>query len=128
MTGSAVFGRRLVENHCLRSNYSRELMTLGAPHILVRTPQREFRALLMIEKRRLPLHAVMTLRAARYFCLGELFSVNVFMAVLALCRRPLEIHIEEVGLKVRRFMTVDARRRPMRSKQGELRLRVIEAG
>lgn len=128
MTGGAIFRRRLIENHRLRPDNSRELMTLCTAHVVVRTPQREFRALLVIEERGLPLHAVVTLRAAGYVGFGELLPMYIFMAVLAQCRCLFEVHVEEIGFEVWRLMAVDAGCRSMRSEQGELRLRVIKAG
>lgn len=80
----------------------------------------------MIKKRRLPFHAVVALRTMRDVSLGELLAVDVFVAIFALRGRALEIHVQEPGFEIRRLMTVDARRRPVRSQQRELCLRMIK--
>lgn len=127
MAGGTIFRRRLVEEHCLSRHYFRQLMALGAVHILMSTAQRECSSFLVIEKRGLPLHAVVALGTARNVGYGELFPVDVFVAVLALCRRGLEVHVDQLGLKVWRFVAVDARRGTVRSQQHEVRLGVVEA-
>jgi hypothetical protein len=81
----------------------------------------------MVKERRLPLRAVVAFRAAGDIVLGELFAVNICMAVLTLRGRRLEIHIHQFGFQVRRFVTVDASCRSMRSKEWELRLRMIKS-
>ena len=58
----------------------------------------------------------------------ELFSVNVLVAVLALHRGDLEIHVDQLGFEVWRFVAVDARRRAMCAEQWELGLGMIESG
>lgn len=103
-------------------------MTFRASHVLVRSSQRELGALVMIELRRLPLHAGVAFRAMRHVGLGELLPVNVFVAVFALGRRRLEVRIDELGFEIRGFVAIDASRRPMRPQQRELGLRMIEAG
>lgn len=49
MAGSALFRRGLVEQNGLRAYGLRRFMTLNAADILVRSPQCERRALLVIE-------------------------------------------------------------------------------
>lgn len=70
----------------------------------------------------------MTFRALRIIPCGELPSVDVFVAVLAMRRRGPEVDIHQLGFKVRRLVTIDASCRPMRPQQGKFRLGVIEAG
>jgi len=123
----AIFGRGLVEHNSLSANYLRQLMTLRAADVLMGAPQRKSRPLLMIEQRRLPLHAVVAFGAARHLHLGELFAMDVLMAVLALCRSGLEVHVHQLGLEVRRLVAINARRRPMGTQQSELCFGVIEA-
>jgi len=53
--------------------------------------------------------------------------VDVFVAVLALRRRGLEVDIHQLGFKVWRLVAIDAGRSAMRAEQNELRLGMIEA-
>ncbi len=114
MTGRAIPRGWLVEQNRLGADNSRQLVALRAAHILMRTSQRKLRSLVMIEERRLPFHAVVTLRATGHIRFRELLSVDVLMAVLALCRRSFEIHIKKIGFQVGRLVAVHARRRAMR--------------
>jgi len=68
-----------------------------------------------------------TFRAARNISCGELLSVNVFVAVLALRGSGLEVDIHQLGFKVWRLVAIDAGRGAMRAEQNELRLGMIEA-
>ena len=128
MTGGAILRRRLVEQNRLRRHHLRQFVALGTADILMSTAQRECSSLLVVEKRRLPLHAVVALGTARNVGYGELFPVDVFMAVLTLGRGRLEVNVDQLGFKIRRFVTVHARRRAVRSQQYKLRLGVVEAG
>lgn len=103
-------------------------MAVPAAHILVGAAQRELRSLLMVEKRRFPFCAAVALRAAGNVGFCELLAVDVFMAVFALGRGGFEIHVDQSGFEIRRFVAVHASGGAMRSKQREFRLRVIEAG
>jgi len=128
MTGGAILRRRLVEQNRLRRHHLRQFVALGTADILMSTAQGERSSLLVVEKRRLPLHAVVALGAAGNVGYGELFPMDVFMAVLALCRCGLEVHVDQLGFKIWRFVAVHARRRAVRSQQHEFRLGVVEAG
>ena len=127
MAGGAVLGRRLIEENGLSPYHSRLLMALGAAHILMGAAQRKRCSFLVVEERGLPLHAVVALGAARNVSHSELLAVNVFVTVLALCRCGLEVHVDQLGLKIWRPMTVDAGSCAVRSQQRELRLGVVEA-
>ena len=81
----------------------------------------------MIEQRGLPLHAGVAFGATRNVSRGELLSVNVLVAVLALCRRRLEVHIHELGFKVGRLVAIDTSRGTMRTQQDKLCPGVVEA-
>src|SRR5438045_1879913 len=61
VTSSAVFRRGLVEQNGFSVDDFGQLMALWAADILMRPAQRESGPLLVIEQRRLPLHAVVTL-------------------------------------------------------------------
>ena len=69
----------------------------------------------------------MTFRASRSIASSELLPVDVFVAVLALRRRGLEVDIHQLGFKVWRLVAIDAGRSAMRAEQNELRLGMIEA-
>jgi len=81
----------------------------------------------MIEERRLPFRAVVTLSAASDVRFGKLLAVDVLVAILALSRSSLEIDVDEAGLKVGRLVAIATGRRTMRSQQRKLRFRVIES-
>lgn len=127
MAGGAIFRRRLIEQNGLSRHHFGQLVALDAAYILMRPAQRECSSLLVVEKRRLPLHAVVALGTARNVGYGELFPVDVLMTVLALCRCGLEVHVDQLGLKIWRFVAVHARRRAVRTQQHEVRLGVVEA-
>jgi len=124
----AILRGGFVEQHGLVGDYFGHLVTLRAAYVLVRTAQRERGPLVMVKERRLPLHAVVALRAARDIRLSELLAVDVLVAVFALAGRCLEVHVHQFGLKVGRLVAIDAGRRAVRSEQGKLRLRMVEAG
>jgi len=82
----------------------------------------------VVKKGGLPLDAVVAFGAGGRFPFGELFSVDVLVAVLAQGRGSLEIHVKEIGFEVWRFVAVDAGRRPVCPEQGELGLGMVETG
>ena len=59
--------------------------------------------------------------------LGELATVDILVALLALLRSFLEVHIGHLGLEVRRLVAVNASDRAVSSHQWEGRGAVIEA-
>ena len=126
VAGRAVLGCRFVKKDRFGLHHLRQLVALAAAYVLVCAAQRKC-SLLVVEKRGFPLHAIVAFRAARDLSLGELFSVNVFVAILALGRRHLEIHVHQLGFKVRRLVAIDASRRTMGAKQWKLGLGVVEA-
>ena len=126
MAGRALLGCRFVEKDRFGGHHLGGFVTFAAANVLVCAAQRKC-GLLVVEKRWFPLHAVVAFRAARDLPLGELPSVDVFVAILALGRRHLEIHVHQLGFKVRRLVAIDASRRTMGAKQWKLGLRVVEA-
>lgn len=80
----------------------------------------------MIEQRGLPLSTVMATVTARIPLLGELLPVNILVAVLALSRGCLEIHVRQLGFQIGWLVAIRARRCTMRPNQRERRLGVIE--
>jgi hypothetical protein len=85
----------------------------------MRTAQGKVSSFLMVEERRFPLRAVMTLGTSSYVAFGELLSMDILMAVLALGRGGPEIGVEQFGLKVRGLVAIDAGRSAVRAHQGE---------
>lgn len=126
MAGGAIFRSGFVEENSLSGDNPCQFVTFGTAHVLVRPSEGKVRPFVMIEKRRLPLHAVVTFSAAGDIYPGKLISVDVFMAVLALHWSSLEVHVDQLGFKARRLMAIDAGRRTVCPKQRELCFRVIE--
>ena len=89
--------------------------------------QRKCSALIVIEQGRLPPHSAVTFHATRNIPGSELLSMDLFVAVLALRGRRLEIDIHQLGFKVRRLVAIDASYRAVRTEQRELGLGMIEA-
>lgn len=103
-------------------------MTIGAFHIRVHTLQRERRAAVVIEERRLPFVAVVAIGAECRVPFRELLPMRVLVALLALFGRGLEVHVHHRGLEVRRFVAIDAGGSAMCAQQWESRRRMIELG
>ena len=82
----------------------------------------------MVEQRRFPLRAVVTISAGGDAILGELLAMDFLMTVFALCRSRCKVCRNEFGLHVRRLVTIDACRSLVGANQGKVRFRVIEAG
>ena len=94
----------------------------------MRTLQRELRALVVVKERGLPLRGIVALRTGCDSVLFKLMSVNVLVAVFALRRRCLEVHIHQLGLQVGRPVAINAGRRPVRAQQRKRGFRMVEAG
>ena len=65
MAYRAILRCGLVKQDRLCGDYFRQLMAISAAHILMRPAQREGCALVVVEERRLPLHARVALGAVR---------------------------------------------------------------
>lgn len=129
MTGRAVFWRGFVEENGFVSDDFVQFVTISTLDVLVCAAQGEGGPLFVIEQRRLPFRAVVAVGAGGRAAFGdELLSVDVVVAVLALHGGGFEIHIDQLGFEVWRFVAVDARRGPMCSEQGKLGLGMIESG
>jgi len=126
VASGAILRRRFVKQDRLRPHHSGRLVAVAAAHILMGAAQRERRPLLVIKQRRFPFHAVVALRATCHIVMRELLPVHVLMAIFALHRSCLEIHIEQFRFQVRRLVAIDASRRAMRAQQSEFRLGMIE--
>ncbi len=124
----AILGCGLIEENSLRCDYLGHLVALRASHVLMRSSQWERRAFLVIEQRRLPLHAVVALGTSGYVGLRELLAVNVLVTLFTLHRRRFEIDVDQLGLKIRGLVAVFASCRTVRPKQRKLRLRMIKPG
>lgn len=128
MTVFAVLGGGLVEQHLLAFHVAEELMAVAAADVFVRSRQREGCALVMIEKRGLPLGGIVTVGAGgAALRLGKLTAMNVGMAFLALGRGLGEVHVDELHFQVRRTVAVDASYGAMGADESELGSVVIEA-
>ena len=127
MACRAVLRCGLVEEHGFGGNNSGQLVAPRAAHVLVRPAQRKFGPLLVVKQGRLPRHAGVALRAARDIPFGELLSVDVLVAVLALRRRGLEVHIHQLSFKIGGLVAINASRSAVRAEQRKLCLRMVEA-
>lgn len=114
MAGRTILRRWFIEQNGLFGNHFRQLVTIAAADILVSSLQGKGR-FLVIECGGLPLHAVVTLGATGHVRFGELLPMDILMALFALQGRCSEVHVDELGLKVWRFVTVAASRGLMRA-------------
>lgn len=128
MAGRAVLGSGFIEENRLVGYDFGQFVTVGAPDVLVGTAQGEGGPLLVIKQRGPPFRAVVAVGAGGSFPFGKLLSVNVLVAVLAKGWGRLEIHVDQLGFEVWRFVAVDAGRRPVCPEQGELGLGMVEGG
>jgi len=128
MAGNAILRRGFVEEHGFGIHSLRQLVTVATLNVLMSAAQREHGSLLVVEERRLPLHAVVAVSTGCGVSLGELLSMNVFMAILAQQRCGFEIDIDELGFEVRWLVTIDAGGRTMSPEQRELCFRMVESG
>ena len=119
MAGRAFLWGRLVEEHRLPFDFPPKLVAAFAAHVAVNSLQCEGRPLVMIEQGRLPLLAVVALGARCGGPLGKLFAVDVFVAVFALSRRRLEVHVGQARLHVGGLVAIDAGGCPVGSDQRE---------
>ena len=124
MAGIAGCGCRLVKEHQVAANGLPEGVASRAGDILMAALERECR-LLVIEKRRLPLVAVVAggaVAAAR----PKLVSVGVLVALAASDRSALELNVQQGEFHVRRLVAIDAGHGTMRALQREFRPLVVE--
>ena len=127
MAGRTVLGRRFIEKNLLGANLLEQLVTVAALYVLVSAAPGEGGPLFMIEQRRLPFHAVVAVGTRRRFSFGELLTVDVFVTILADGRCGLEIHVDQLGFKIRRLVTVDTTGRQVGAKQGKFGLGMVES-
>lgn len=127
MAGFTFFRCGFVEENRLAGDELRELVTISAANILVRAAQWKIRPPIVIEKRGSPLYGVVAVGAVGDFALGKLLAVNVLVAIFALRRRCLEIHVDQLSLQVRRLVAVCAGGGAVGAQQRERSPRVIEA-
>lgn len=128
MTGGTFLGRRFVEQDALAGNLPHQFVAAIAAHIAVFTLQWERSALTVVEKRWLPLRAVVAIPAPRDLVLCKLLAVDVFVTAFTLSRGSLEVYIGQPSLLVWRFVAVHARGCTMSANQRESGCRMIEAG
>ena len=101
-------------------------MAAGTNNVFVNAFERETGALVVVKERRSPLGRVVTFCARGRARFGELLAMNVLVTLLTLPGRRFEIHVNQGGFKIWRFVAIDTRRSSMRSQQGERGFRVIE--
>ncbi len=98
-----------------------------AAHVLVPAFQRKAGTRLMIEQRWFPLQTVVTIGTRSDLgAVSKLGAVGIFVALLTLAGRRLEIRLHQLGTQVRRLVAINARGSAMRAQQGERRFGVIE--
>ena len=106
-----------VKEDLLAVYLAEKLVAAGAGDIAVLAFQGELSPLVVIEERRLPFGrvvAVSTWYDLARIELRELPAVDILMALLALLRRLLEVHIDELGFQIWRLVAIDAGDRAMR--------------
>jgi len=123
----AVFRSGLIEEDGFSDDNPRQLVAFRTAHVLMRATQREFGPLVVIKERWLPLVAVVTFNALRDTSLGELFPVNIFVAVLALGGSGFEVHIDQLRFQTWRLVAIDAGCHTVCAEQREPGLGVIES-
>ena len=128
MTGGAFRRSRFVEKNILCVEQAYLLVTGFTTNVAMHALQREAGEFVVIEKRGLPLGAVVTVDAGRNPGLGELLSVWILVALLTLLWCRLEVHMEKPGLEIRGLVAVDAGGSFVCTEQGKVRLRMIKAG
>ena len=126
MAGGTVFRSRLVEKYILALDLAGQRVAALAAHIVMHPQQRELSALVMIKQRRLPLRAVVALRAIRHSVFRELLAVNIFMAFLTPRGCGLEIHVDQPVFQVGWPMAVHAGGGAMDADQREGGIRMVE--
>ena len=118
---------RLVEDHRLAFHFVRQLVTVQARHVAVRTIERISCSLVMVKLRWFPAHGVMATRAVGCFRPGgKLVRMDVLMASGAQLWRGCEINVLQSQPQSRRAMAVNACDRAVRAGQGKFRRRMIE--
>lgn len=128
MAGSARFWRGLIKQNRFPGHDLNILVAGFAAYVLVRSLQREACSTFMIEKRRFPFQAVMTIGAFCHFaCTGELRAVDVLMTQFAFGGSRLKVRIHQFRPHIRWFVAVNAGCPPMCAQQRKYRLRVIKA-
>lgn len=90
VTCRAFFRRRPIEKNLFVLNSLEQSVTTFAAYVLVHTLQRQ-RGTAVIEQRWLPLVGVVAIGTVRTGSLGELPGMNIFVTVLADCRRGMEV-------------------------------------
>lgn len=87
MAGGAFLRGGLIKKDRFRVHFTDELMASGAAHVAMSSLQRKIRALVVIEKRGLPLGAIVASHAGGHSGFRELTTVNVLVAFFANSRR-----------------------------------------
>jgi hypothetical protein len=120
----ARFCGRLIEQNQFPLNFALQGMALRAGHGLVTASEGELGALVVIEGRRRPSLNGVAIRAWGNPVLGgELSSMRVGVAGIAVLRRSLELDVMSAG---KRLVAIGASDHAMRSDQVEFRLRMVE--
>ena len=123
-------GSGSVEQDLLSIDVAEQFVTSRACDVAVLSLQGECRASVVIKQGRLPLGRIVAVAALGHLVgveLDELPSVHIFVAVFTLFWRLLEVHVNQLGLEVRRFVAVDAGYCAVRSSQRERRGVVVES-
>lgn len=128
MARCAILRSGLVEEYGLSFDQAGQGMAPLTAHVTVHPLQRELSAGVMVEERRLPLRAVVAVGAGGHAILCELLAVDIFVALLALGRRGLEIHIDQGGFQIGRLVAVHAGGGAMGPDQWEGSPGMVEVG
>ena len=116
--------RLFVDNHGLGFDHARLLMAFVASHACMSALQGEMRPGVMVESGGHPALRIVAVPTRCFPGLGELAVMGVFMTIFANLRRVLEL---DFLLARGHLVTITALGGAMRSEQGELGFRMVEA-
>lgn len=127
VTRFAFTGSWLVEEDSFSIRFANQFVTAVTRNPAMRTFQRKWGALVMVEFRRFPTSCVVTAGAGgRIFARGKLARVRVGMAFSALFWSSAEVHVFQTGLKRWGTMTVATGYSPVRTQEREFRFRMVK--
>ena len=127
MACGTVFGCGLVEQNRFLIHRPHEFVTRFTAHVAMCTLQREGRSRVVIERRRFPLEAVVTVRARRVLAFRKLPPVRILVTPFTGRGRCFEICVNQLGAHILWLVAIDTGCGAVRPEQRERSLGVVEA-